>query len=253
MSTLGRKLRRNLSRSRWQFAAVTVMVVLGVTFFVSLFGSMANLRLSIDQTYRDLRFSDFTTSFNAAPEDVVRAVESLPGVDRATGRLNLELPTTFPEKDGDIIAGRVITLPTSQRPAVDDIQITEGDYISQSPEDGVIAEKGFAVHHGLLIGELVKLETPAGPWEGRIVGIAISPEYLWPARSAPEHMPDVLRRWGVLFAPYEAIAPLFGLGGSVNEVAFTVKAGADGKAVGREIQTLLEPYGVNAIVPRAQQ
>ena len=253
MSTLGRKLRRDLSRSRWQFAAVTVMVVLGVTFFVSLFGSMANLRLSIDQTYRDLRFSDFTTSFNAAPEDVVRAVESVPGVDRATGRLNLELPTTFPEKDGDIIAGRVITLPTSQRPAVDDIQITEGDYISQSPEDGVIAEKGFAVHHGLRIGELVKLETPAGPWEGRIVGIAISPEYLWPARSAPEHMPDVLRRWGVLFVGYDGLASAVGLEGAINEIAVTIEIGADRDAVIRAVRTIIEPYGLSSVVPREEQ
>ena len=253
MSALRRKLRRDLRRAKWQFSAVTVMVILGVTFFVGLYGSMANLRSSIDRTYADLHFADVTVSFQAAPADIVRAIGEALGVDRIEGRLNLEVPTTFAGGNGDVIAGRILSLPAPSRPAVNDILVTDGAYFSNASAKEFIAEKAFAVHHGLRVGDTVRIETPIGPQEGRIVGIAVSPEYLWPARSAPEHMPEVLRRWGVLFAPYEAIAPLFGLGGSVNEVAFTVRAGADGEAVGREIQTLLEPYGVYAIVPRAQQ
>ncbi len=229
------------------------MVVLGITFFVGLFGAMANLRLSIDRPYRDLNFADFTVSVERAPRSVVQDLESIAGVDRVLGRLNLELPTSFPGRNADVIVGRILSLPVPDRPSVDDILLTDGRYVSQGSPGEVIAEKNFAAHHGLQVGDAVNLEAANGSWEGRIVGIAISPEYLWPARSAPEHMPDVLRRWGVLFMDYAVIGPASGLNGSINEFAFTVRDGANPDSVIDQVRTLLDPYRVTAVVPRAEQ
>lgn len=252
-ATLRRKLRRDLARSRGQFSAVTIMVVLGVTFFVGLFGSMANLRLSINQPYRELHFADFTISVNGSPRDVVKSIANISGVGRVEGRLSLELPATFPSRNSDVIAARIISLPVPNHPAVNDIQPTEGTYLSPGATDEVIAEKNFAAHHGLQVGDEVRIETASGPWSGKIGGIAISPEYLWPARTAAEHMPDVLRRWGVLFMGYGALASLSGLNGTINEVAVTVLTGADRSTVIEQTRSVLSAYRVTAVVPREEQ
>ena len=253
MSMLRRKLRRDLARSRRQFAAVTVMVFLGIAFFVGLLGSMDNLRLSIDRPYRDLRFADFTVEFEWAPRNIVENVDVVPGVDRVTGRVNVELPISFPGRTTEVIIGRILSFPAPDRPAVNDILITEGQYLTRSAGDEVVVEKNFAAHHGLQVGDQVEVKTPVGPWIGRVVGLAISPEYLWPARSLPEHMPDVLRRWGVLFLANGSVESLLGVRDVVNEVAVSVLPEADPSEVTRAVSAVLEPYRLNAVVPRAEQ
>ncbi len=229
------------------------MVFLGVTFFVGLFGSMANLRLSIDRPYAELHFADFTVSVRSAPQGVAAGIANLSGVDRAVDRLNLELPATFPGVDSDVIAARILSLPVPDHPAVDDIQVVQGTYPSPATGSEVVAEKNFATHHGLRIGDRVAIQTVNGTWNGTIGGIAISPEYLWPARTAPEHMPDVLRRWGVLFMDYRTFASIAGVNGTVNELAVTVRPGADRSAVISQTQALLSAYRVTAVVPREEQ
>ncbi len=229
------------------------MVVLGVAFFVGLFGSMANLRRSIDEPYRELHFADFTASFDGAPRDVVETIANLSGVERVEGRLDVELPANFPDKDTNVIAARILSLPAPAHPSVDDVQVASGSYLSPSGVPEVLAEKNFAAHHGLQVGDEATVRGANGSWNGTIGGIAISPEYLWPARTAAEHMPDVLERWGVLFMDYETLASLSGRNGTINEVAVTVRAGADRTAVMDRTRSALAAYHVTAVVPREEQ
>lgn len=229
------------------------MVILGVTFFVGLFGSMANLRLSIDEPYRDLRFADLTISFQGAPRDVAEKLTAIPGVEAVQARLDLELPATFPGRNSDVIAARILSIPVPDHPAVNDVRVTEGEYLTPMNANRVLVEKGFAVHHGLQVGDGVRIQTASGPWDGEVGGIAISPEYLWPARTAAEHMPDVLRRWGVFFMDYTTLASLSRQNGTVNEVAITLEAGADRNAVTDRARDALADYGITAVVPREEQ
>ncbi|HKZ99399.1 MAG TPA: ABC transporter permease, partial [Thermoplasmata archaeon] len=251
MPGLRRKLRRDVGRHRTQFAALAVMVLLGVAFFVSLYGAMANLRASIARPYEELRFADLTAAVGRAPADVVGQVERLPGVDSAIGRLNVEVPTTFPGREADVVVGRLLSLPAPARPAVNDVLVTAGEYLRGPGE--ALAEKNFADHHGLRVGDDVRADFSGTEVQARIVGIVVSPEYLWPARSAPEHMPDVLRRWGVLFLAEEAMAEALGFQGSINEVAAVLEEGADPAAVAEDVRDVLAPFGLRSIVPREDQ
>ena len=229
------------------------MVVLGVAFFVGLFGAMANLRLSIDEPYQELHFADFTVAFDSAPRSVVDGIANISGVDSVAGRLTLEVPATFPGRSSDVIAARIVSLPAPTHASVDDVLVDRGSYLATGAAPDVLAEKAFATHHGLQIGDDVRITAANGTWNGTVGGIAISPEYLWPARTAAEHMPDVLERWGVLFMGYDGLAALTGRTGTINEVAVTVKAGSDTDAVMQATRAALAAYHVTAVVPRAEQ
>jgi len=86
-----------------------------------------------------------------------------------------------------------------------------------------------------------------------VSGFVISPEYLWPARTVWDHMPDVLRRWGVFFAPYASMASSLGLAGRINEIAVILRDGNQLEEVGSEIRNILSSYGIASFVPREKQ
>ncbi len=252
MSTLTRKLLRDIRRSRWQFVAVIAMIVLGVTFFGGVLSSYRNLQLSVDTPYRELRFADLTIGIQDAPDNVTGTVASVLGVRQVTGRISLELPS-MPSDSSETFVGRIVTLPAPSRPQVNDVLVRAGSYFTAANRSEVLVEEAFARHHGFEVGDTVHLVTPFGPRNFTIVGIVISPEYLWPARTAWDHMPDVLRRWGVFFSPYASFSSALGLTGRINEVALTLADGANFDAVVAEVRRVLSPYGITSLVSREKQ
>ena len=69
-----------------------------------------------------------------------------------------------------------------------------------------------------------------GRWEKlRIVGIALSPEYVYEIRGA-EVFPDN-KRFGVLWMSREALGPLFNMEGAFNDVSLTLAPGASEPSV----------------------
>jgi putative ABC transport system permease protein len=251
VSVLGRKVLRDMGRTKGQFAAVLTMVVLGVAILAAVYGAYTNLRTAIDDTYEELTFADFVVAFRPAPESVGGDVAALDGVAAAQARLALEAPVAFAD-EADPVLGRLISVPAVGRPAVNDLRLVEGRYPVPGASE-VLVERRFAEHHGLGVGATAYLRNASGAWAYTVVGHAVSPEYLWPAKNAREHMPDILRRWGVLFLPLPDLQAFAGAEGLVNEVAVSVASGADRDAVLQDALALLAPYGVADVVTRQNQ
>jgi putative ABC transport system permease protein len=227
------------------------MVILGVAILASVYGAYANLRGAIDDTYEELRFADFTVTFEWAPETVEWEVAALEGVAAVEARIVIEAPLAF-SGEQDPVVGRLVSVPAGGRAAVNDIRIEEG----RRPVTGaseVLLERRFAEHHSIEVGATVYLRNSTGLWPYTVTGRAVSPEYLWPARNPRDHMPDVLRRWGVVFMPLPDLQTLTGLRGAVNQVAVLVEPGADHEDVLRTTIDLLEPYGIVETTPRRNQ
>ena len=68
MKGLNRKLWRELVRSKWQFIAVGVTVMLGIGFFHGSLVSYGNLGRSYDYTYERLAFGDGGVRMAGAPD-----------------------------------------------------------------------------------------------------------------------------------------------------------------------------------------
>ena len=87
----------------------------------------------------------------------------------------------------------------------------------------------------------------------KIVGIALSPEYVFEARPG-ETLPDN-RRFGVFWMNERELAKAFELDGAFNNVLVDVAPGGDAARVMAELDRLLAPYGGlvaygRAIIPR---
>ena len=91
-----------------------------------------------------------------------------------------------------------------------------------------------------------------GRWQRlRIVGVAISPEYVYEIGGG-EMFPDS-RRFGVMWMSRDALGPAFNMEGAFNDVALSLAPGANESEVIEELDALLEDYGALGAYGRADQ
>jgi putative ABC transport system permease protein len=192
-TVLARKLRRDLWRHRGQFAAVVVVLAIGVAVFIAASDAYRNLRDSFDRAYAGQRLPDVVLTGPGAPA-VADAVGALPGRPFVDVRSEVDLGGRV----GDhTLLTRVVSVPDGGQPAVASLSLRSGHL----PGPGeVVAEQHLADHFGLSPGDSFELQTAHGWQRVTISGTGLSPEYFWPARSAQEIM-TTADQFGVVFAP----------------------------------------------------
>lgn len=252
MQVLLLKLVRDLWRDRWQYAAVSAMVVLGITFFGAAYMSYKNLETSYAYSYDRLRFEDFGIAFHAAPEHVVARVQRIPGVTAAEGRLVEDVVIELPGRTAKKLVGRFIAVPVEQRPSVNDLRIVEGRYLLGRTAREILLEASFARYHKLRPGDQIDVVRGEGRARFRVAGVVQSAEYVFVVRSKQDIMPFP-ETFGVMFVSADVLRPLVGKVGLINEVRVTVSDPRRLPAIMREAARVLSPYRPEDPVPRQDQ
>ena len=251
MSRSTLKVFRDIRRSRWQFVAVAVVISLGVAIFIGSYGSFQNLRSSYDRTYDELAMGDLWFEVADAPASVVADARAIEGVEAADGRLVVDLPATVAVIGEGPIQARITTLPGDDRPAVNDVKVTAGEYFTGPGQ--VLLEQGFADFNDVAVGDVVQLQPADGATiELTVVGHAVSPEYLFVARSERDLFTPPAS-FGVMFVRYEDLAPALGLADRLNVLSLRLDPAADATAISTEVSALLGPYGLGAAYDRDSQ
>lgn len=250
-SMLQRKLFRDLAATKGLFLAVAAVIFLAVALFGASFLGYRNLKTSYDYTYETLRFADFTVKVVQAPMEAVDELESIPGVEAVTGRVNSDLAITLPGDEAKRVLARVISLPSDSRPSVNDVKVEEGSYFQEGEGDVLLVEHSFAEHHELNPEDTVSLTVDGLEISYRVTGVVTSPEYIWPAKSRHEILASP-ETFGVLFVPQDVATELTGMLG-INEFCVIVAEGADRAAVIERAEDILEPYVVMDVVTREDQ
>lgn len=179
------KTLRDLARQRGQVIAVGLTIVLGVALYVSTSGAFQNLTASYQGTYDRLHFADLIASGPDAQAAADAALAA--GATAAITREQSDPPMRI---DGTTLLGRVVSLPDSGHPAVDDVDVIEGSYLDAGATDQVLIEKHAAATFALSPGDTVEV-FGGGAWRTATVkGIVVSPEYIWAARSRQEVIAD---------------------------------------------------------------
>ncbi|HUS82857.1 MAG TPA: ABC transporter permease, partial [Dehalococcoidia bacterium] len=221
LTLLARKARRDMRARLGQFAAVTVIIFIGVALFALSYDAYRNLVASYDRVFVVTRFADFTAS-GGDVESIVAAGRALPGVDVVSERRVADVPI----KVGDHkLLGRLVGLPPGEQPPINGVMVLEGDYLSSDQPDGVLVEKHMAEHFGLRPGSGLAVQTGTD-WEPlKMRGEAASAEYLWPARSRQEVLVST-DDFGVLFVPDPLLDRVVATA-VVRQALFRYEAGAD--------------------------
>ncbi len=140
-------------------------------------------------------------------------------------------------------SARLISLPSVEHSAegLNRLHLSSGRYPSLQSDDEVVASETFARANSLAPGSRIGAVLN-GRWKMlRIVGLALSPEYVYevsPAMVVPDN-----RRFGVLWMNAEGLATAFNMKGAFNDLSLSLARGASSSDVIDAVDRVLAPYG----------
>ncbi len=219
--------------------------MLGVMLFIASYDSFRNLTDSYNQTYDRLHFADLTAS-GGEPKELAAIARAAPGVEQVTTRTQADVPLNI---DGTKLLGRIVGLGAGES-AVNGIELTAGRAPDPATPGEVAIEKHAAETFGLSPGDHFEVYDGTG-WRTVVVtGVALSPEYLWPARNRQDILPDP-HSFAVVFAPQNQASQLAGLSQGNQTL---VKMASGTTRVDRDrVQGLLMSHGAVDVQTREDQ
>ncbi len=250
MRTLNRKLLRDLWRLRAQVLTIALLVACGIAAFVAATSASASVQASRDAFYSDARFADVFVHLKAAPRTVLERLRELPGVAAVEGRTVDDFRLVMDGSAEPVVAHFVpVSWPADA--GLDQLRIQSGRPVEPGSSDEIVLSATFAETWKLAPGATVSAVIHDRLAKLRVVGIAVSPEFVW-AASPRTGLPDPWH-YGVAWMDASALAKAMGLDGAFNDAVLQLAVGADEQETLRRVDAILEPYGGLGAVGRVDQ
>ena len=240
MTSLNRKLFRDLAHVMGQAAAIVLVMACGVATFAMSASVYRSLGAALSAYYDHHRFADVFAHVKRAPNAVAVRIADIPGVSRVETRVVVDVTLDVPGMDEPAI-GRLISTPERSAEGLNRVHLRGGRYVEPGRRGEVMVHESFAAAHGFEPGDTIAAVI-SGRWQKlTIVGVALSPEYVYAIRPG-EVFPDD-RRFGVFWMPYTELAPAYDLDGAFNDVVLALSPTANEREVIRLLDRETEEYG----------
>jgi putative ABC transport system permease protein len=250
MKRLDRKLLRDLWAMKAQAFAIALVMASGVATLVMMLSAITSLREAQQSYYERNRFAHVFTHLKRAPDALAARVAALPGVAQVQTRVLMDVTLDLPAMDVPAV-GRLISLDADPRAGLNVLHLRGGRFPERFARLEALVNEAFAVAHGFVPGDRVRAIINGRMQSLTIVGVAISPEYIYQIRPG-EFIPDD-KRFGVFWLDRRELAAATGLDGAFNDVALTLARGAREREVIEQLDTLTARYGGQGAYGRADQ
>jgi putative ABC transport system permease protein len=241
MNALDRKLFRELWQRWGQGLAIALVVACGIASFVMSMSAYNSLKITQTDYYNEYRFAHIFASLKRAPETLAAQIAEISGVAQVQTRIVEEVTLDIPGRN-EPATGRIISLLPQQTSRLNDIYLRQGRYLEVGRDEEVLVSEAFAQANQLKLGDTVGAVINGRWQELRMVGIVLSPEYVYEVRGAGELFPDN-ERFGIFWMNREALGEAFDLDGAFNNVTLTLTREANEAEVIDHLDRLLQPYG----------
>lgn len=250
MKTLDRKLLRDLRLMWSQALTIALVVASGVGGFVTSFSAFDSLSWSRDRYYAESRFADVFSSLKSAPMALQRQLEMIEGAAHVQTGLAQVVPITIPDVS-DPIAGQLIGLDPLAPQQLNVVTLRSGRMVEVHGSGAIdaLVSEAFAEAHQLKAGDEVTALINGKRERLRLVGIGLSPEYVFAGLGGS---PDQ-RGFGIFWIDRQALATAYNMEGAFNQVTVRLSPGASEGAVIDQLDRLLAPYGGVSAHGRDQQ
>jgi putative ABC transport system permease protein len=250
IGALNRKLLRDLLGMKGQAIAIALVIAAGVAMFVMYLSNFESLRRTQQAYYERQRFADIFVAAKRVPERVADRLGEIQGVAAIDTRVVADVTLDVPGLDVPA-RGRLVSIPAAGDSTLNSVYLRRGRWIDESHPDEVLASEAFALANHFEPGAGIAAVINGRRRVLRIVGIALSPEYVYTIPPG-EIIPDD-RRYGILWMERKALASAFNMEGGFNDVALRLMPGASSSDVISELDRILGPYGGLGAIPRALQ
>jgi putative ABC transport system permease protein len=250
ITPLFRKLLRDLSALRGQAITIALVVACGIASYVTLRSAYGSLEAARSAHYEAQRFADVFAHCSRAPLSVRAQLEAIPGVAIVEARIVAD--GLIPLEDlAEPAVGQVVGLPSDGHARLNDLALRRGRLFEAGRADEAVVSEAFAEAHGLEPGAIVPIVLEGVRRPVRVVGVALSPEYVFALPGGGVVADD--KRFGVFWMDGAAITPAVRLDGAFDDVVATLQPGASKPAVLAAIDRVLAPYGGRPAVGRELQ
>jgi putative ABC transport system permease protein len=250
IAPLDRKLLRDLWRIRGLVVAIALVIGAGVATFVMSIGMVRSLEETRTAYYERYRFADIFSAVKRAPRRLEKQLAGIDGVKSVATRIVKDATLDIAGLD-EPATGRLISISPSARQTLNDIKIRLGRGISPGHPDDVVISEAFAEANGFTPGNHFFAIINGHRRQLNIVGIALSPEYVYSI--APGAMMPDDRRFGIIWISRDSLAAAFDMDGAFNDIALTLLRHAIPSAVIADVDRLLRSYGGTGAYRRRDQ
>lgn len=240
MSSLDRKLFRDLRRMKWQAIAIGLVMALGVMVLVMMDGLVVSLEETKKSYYEDYKLADIFAPTQAAQSQVLVELAKIDGVENVQGRVRGSILIDMPNSKTGVLA-QALSLPNQGKAQINDVFLSAGRMIAPDVANEILLLNSFADAHNIKVGEAITAIIGGQKQQFNVVGVAQAPEFLFAAMPG-ELLPDDTR-FAVIWMQQRYLEDITGLAGKFNEAIFLLDDDADTTNILTKIDDILDPHG----------
>lgn len=249
VSTLDRKLLRDLWRMRGQALTIALVVACGIGGFIASHSTHDSLTRARDHFYEIAQFPHLFAELKRAPNAVERELARIPGVAQVATRVQQEVQLDIPGV-AQPVSGRIIGLSADPGVGMGRLVLRRGQWLARSGSNEVLVNERFAQARNLAPGDTIYALLNGKLQRLVIAGIVLSAEFIYATRGGG--LPD--DEWyAVMWMDAKRLAAAFNMEGGFNSVVLRREPGASEPALIASLDRLLEPYGARGASGRSEQ
>ncbi|MFO0903863.1 MAG: FtsX-like permease family protein [Pirellulales bacterium] len=250
MQAIHKKLVNDLWNLRWQALAICLVLASGTATFVMSLTTLDSLEAARRAYYEDSNFADLFSSLTRAPRALEADLRAVDGVSQVETRVVVPALLNV-ARLAEPATGVLISIPDADGPRINRLHLRQGRLPDGATRGEAAVSEAFALAHDLHPGDSVQAIIRGRFQTLRIVGVALSPEYIYSVR-AGELLPDD-QRFGVFWLSYRDLAAANDLDGAFNDAAVTLAPHAEPQDVIAQLDKLLIPFGSRGAFGRPDQ
>ncbi|MBZ0137311.1 MAG: ABC transporter permease [Planctomycetes bacterium] len=250
MRAINKKMFRDLWHMRGQALAILLIISSGVALLVTMLSVVASLQMVRDEYYAEYRLADVFANCKRAPDGVAERIREIDGVDVVETRVVVGVTLDLPGVEQPAV-GQIVSIPDGEQPRLNSLYLHEGRLPQEGSEGEVVAMHNFAKANAFELGDKIDAIINGRLKALTIVGIGLSPEYVYAIQPGGLYPDD--RLYGVMWMNETDLSAAYDMDGAFNDVVLTLQPGASEGDVIRQLDMILEPYGGRGAIPRADQ
>jgi len=250
MDPFNTKLWRDLWMMRGQSLAIVLVIGSGVATYVMARCTLESLKQAQAAYYDRHQFADVFAHVKRAPQPLAARIAEIPGIaqiqTRTVANVKLDVPGL-----AEPATAKLVSVPDREPPNLNQLYLRTGRYIDADRPGEALVSEGFANAHHLKPGDQLRAVMNGRVRELSIVGVALSPEYIYQIREG-DVLPDD-RRYAIIWMGQTELAAAFDMQGAFNDVACQLSSDATEADVLRQLDQLTASYGGLGAIGRADQ
>ncbi len=227
---------------------ISLVVAAGIAIFIGSITTSNSLKTAKDSLYLKQSFADVFVSLKRAPLSVASRLQQIDGVLNAEPRI---VTSAILDLEKLQAPGTVELVSTSPSDRLNRLYIRKGRLLDPSNPSEIIISEAFANANKLEPGGTVAVLMNGRRHQFNIVGVALSPEYIY-ALPRGSMLPDD-KRFGIFWMNYHPLAAAFDMDGSFNNITFALQKGTQTRQIIDEVDRILEAYGGFGAIDREFQ